>query len=139
MKPVYPARFNKEDEGGFFVQFIDIPEAMTDGETMEEAELNAREALSGVLGFRLDNNQEIPEPSIHEGDDIRYIAPDAQVQAAILIRAQRGSQPLSVLARALDTSWPAAKRLEDPHHWPTLKQLGWAAAVMGKRLVLSME
>lgn len=139
MKPVYPARFSKEEEGGYFIQFIDIPEAMTDGETMEEAELNAREALSGVLGFRLDNNQEIPTPSTHGGDDVRYVAPDAQIQAAILIRVQRGIQPLSVLARALDTSWLAAKRLEDPHHWPTLKQLDRAAAVMGKRLVLCLE
>ncbi len=139
MKPVYPAWFTKEAKGGYVVQFVDIPEAMTDGETMEEAEMNAREALSGVLGYKLDSNQEIPSPSTVEDINIRYIVPDAQVQAAILIRKQRGDQPLSVLARALDTSWPAAQRLEDPHHWPTLKQLDRAAAVMGKRLVLCLE
>lgn len=139
MKLIYPARFQKEPEGGYFVQFIDIPEAMTDGDTIEEAELNAREALSGILGFRLDNGQEIPYPSLAEGDDVRLIAPDAQVQSALLIRKERGDQPLSVLARALDTSWPAAQRLENPHHWPTLRQLDRAAAVLGKRLILCLE
>jgi len=29
--------------------------------------------------------------------------------------------------------------LEDPHHWPSLKQLEKAAQVLGKRLVLSFE
>ena len=33
----------------------------------------------------------------------------------------------------------AAQRLEDPHHWPSLKQLDRAAKVLGKRLVLSLE
>jgi len=43
------------------------------------------------------------------------------------------------LARALETSWPQAKRLEDPHHWPSLKTLDRAVRVLGKRLVLSIE
>ena len=43
------------------------------------------------------------------------------------------------LARALETSWPAAKRLEDPTQWPSLKTLDRAAAALGKRLVLSLE
>ena len=46
---------------------------------------------------------------------------------------------LSELARALETSWPAAKRLEDPTHWPSLKTLERAAAALGKRLVLTLE
>jgi hypothetical protein len=46
MKPVYPAKFEKDRDGGYFVQFIDIPEAMPDGKNREEAELNAREALA---------------------------------------------------------------------------------------------
>ena len=139
MKPIYPAKFVKDQDGGYFVQFIDIPEAMTDGETREEAELNARDALNGILGYLLDSGKDIPDPSSTTGPDITGIVPDAQVQAALLIRKQRGGKPLSDLARALDTSWPAAQRLENPHHWPTLKQLDRAAAVMGKRLVLCLE
>jgi len=46
---------------------------------------------------------------------------------------------LADLARALGTSWPAAARLEDPRHWPTLRQLDRAAAALGKRLVLTLE
>lgn len=55
------------------------------------------------------------------------------------MRRARTDRPLADLARALDTSWPTAKRLEDPRHSPTLKQLERAAAALGKRLVLSFE
>jgi antitoxin HicB len=46
---------------------------------------------------------------------------------------------MSQIARALETSWPAAQRMENPKHWPTLRQLEKAAAALGKRLVLSFE
>jgi antitoxin HicB len=61
------------------------------------------------------------------------------VQAALLVRQARGDRSLAELARALETSWPAAKRLENPRHYPTMKQLEKAAAAMGKRLVLTFE
>jgi antitoxin HicB len=139
MKPIYPARFELQSEGGYLVQFIDLPEVMTEGATLEEAELNAQEALSGILEYRLDENQEIPYPAVIAEENVRYISPDAQIQAALLVRKQRGVMPLSTLARALETSWPAAQRLENPHHWPTLKQLDRTARALGKRLVISME
>ena len=68
-----------------------------------------------------------------------YIAPDAKTQATMLLRLARGERTPSELARALETSCPAAKRLEDPTHWPSLKTLERAAAALGKRLVLTLE
>ena len=68
-----------------------------------------------------------------------YVAPDAKTQSALLIRRTRGARPLADLARVLETSWPAAKRLEDPRHWPSLKQLDKAATALGKRLMPSFE
>ena len=133
----YPATVEQQGEL-FFVQFQDFDNVFTDGETLEDALLNASEALSGMLGWMMDNGKKIPQPS--EGaPGTHLIAPDAKTQAALLVRFARGERSLSVLARALQTSWPAAKRLEDPRHWPTLRALDRAAAAMGKRLVLSLE
>jgi antitoxin HicB len=67
--------------------------------------------------------------------EIRYPA----TQAAFLIRQARGERSFAELARALETSWPVAKKLEDPKHWPTLRALDRTAAALGKRLVLVME
>ncbi len=137
MEITYPAKITPQDSG-FFVQFVDLPDTFTEGQTMEEALFNASEVLSAMMGWRLDEGKDIPAPSLNV-KDARYIAPDAKTQAVLLLRQARGDRTLADLARAMGTSWPQAKRLEDVHHWPSLKTLDRAARVLGKRLVLSME
>jgi antitoxin HicB len=133
----YPATLTEETDGGFLVQFVDFEEAFTEGDTLEEALFNAAEVLTLTLDGRMDECLPIPMPSVVA--DAHLIAPSAKVQAALLVRRARADRPFADLARALDTSWPAAKRLEDPHHSPSLRQLERAAAALGKRLVLSFE
>jgi antitoxin HicB len=133
----YPFTTKLQTNGSFLVQFVDFEEAFTEGETLEEAAFNAAEVLSGIIAHRLEQGEVIPEPSPAKK---RLLAsPSAGVQSAMLLRAARGDRPLADLARALETSWAAAQRLEDPRHWPSLKQLDRAARVLGKRLVLSFE
>jgi antitoxin HicB len=134
----YPATVEVQADGTYFVQFIDLPDTFTEGHTLEEALFNAVEVLSAMLAWRLDAANEVPAPS-KGAEGAYFIAPDAKTQAAILLRLARGERTLSELARALETSWPAAKRLEDPTHWPSLRTLDRAAAALGKRLVLTLE
>lgn len=138
MEILYPAHITPEAEGGFFVQFVDLEEAYTDGDTMDEALFNACEVLTLTLEGRLDDGHEIPAPTPAVRGAV-YVAPDAKTQAVLLLRQARGDRTLADLARALNTSWPQVKRLEDAHHWPSLKTLDKAARVLGKRLVLSFE
>lgn len=137
MNTLFPAIFTPE-ESGYSVQFVDIPGAITEGETIEECMFNAREALSGIIESDMDHGHEIPRPT-ENVEGAYYIAPEAKVQSALLVRWARNGRSLADIARALDTSWPAAQRLEDPNHWPSLKQLEKAAAALGKKLVLSLE
>lgn len=134
----YPATLTPQPDGTVLVQFVDLEDSFTEGQTVEEALFNASEVLSGMLAWRLDQDLAMPPPSPGLAD-AHYVAPDAKTQAAMLLRLARGERTLSELARALETSWPAAKRLEDPHHWPSLKTLERAAAALGKRLVLVLE
>lgn len=134
----YPATVERQPDGSYFVQFVDLEDTFTEGQTQEEALFNAAEALSAMLAWRLDQSKDVPAPS-KKVKGAHYIAPDAKTQAAMLLRLARGERTLSELARALETSWPAAKRLEDPTHWPSLKTLERAAAALGKRLVLTLE
>uniref|UniRef100_A0A831XEW1 Type II toxin-antitoxin system HicB family antitoxin n=1 Tax=Geobacter metallireducens TaxID=28232 RepID=A0A831XEW1_GEOME len=141
MKIEYPYTMEPQEGGGYFVQFVDFEEAFTEGATPEEAAFNAAEVLSGIIGYRLGKGQELPAPSATGGENIRYAAPSAAIQSAMLVHLAREEQHRSLadLARALGTSWPAVARLENPHHWPSLRQLERAAAVLGKRLILSLE
>lgn len=138
MKIAYPATVKVQKPAGLFVQFSDLPEAVTQGDTLEEALANAVEVLSLVLDHYLEQEREIPRPSrARKGQ--RLVAPDAKTQSALLVRWARGDRSLAELARGLETSWPAAARLENPRHSPSLRNLERAATVLGKRLVISFE
>lgn len=134
----YPATVEPQADGSFLVRFVDLEDTFTEGRTKDEALFNAAEVLSAMLAWRLDEGKEVPPPS-PKIKGAHYIAPDAKTQAAMLLRLARAERSVSDLARALETSWPAAKRLEDPTHWPSLKTLERAAAALGKRLVLTLE
>jgi antitoxin HicB len=138
MNILYPAifKYNKLDQR-YTVHFPDLPEAMTEGETLEEALFNAHEVLTLTLEGRIDEDMDIPKPSHLK--DAKMIAPSARTQAALLMRFAKGEHTTAEIARALNTSWPAVARLEDPHHWPNLRQLERAAAAIGQRLVISLE
>ena len=133
----YPAIVSEQEEGGYIVSFPDMDEAFTEGDTLDEAIYNAVDVLTLTLESRVDEGMPVPEPSTI--DNAVYIAPSPRVQAALLVRISRGNSPLSDLAKRLETSWPSASRLENPHHWPSLKQLDRAASALGKRLMLSFE
>ncbi len=139
MKIEYPAIFEPADEGGYTITFPDFPEAISEGDTLEEAIFNAIEVLDLTLKSRIEDNENIPLPHFQEGENVHMIAPDVNIQAALLIRLNRGDRKFSDLARTLGTSWPAVSRLEDPKHWPSLRQLDKIASALGKRLVLSLE
>lgn len=141
MKISYECRIENQDGNRYLVTFPDFEEAITEGETLEEAIFNAEEVLTLTLEGRIDEGQDIPFPK--EKTNVvppLYAAyPSPRVQSALLIRFMRMSKSISHLARLLETSWPSASRLENPHHWTTLRQLSKAAEVCGGKLVLSFE
>lgn len=138
MNVLYPAIFTYDkSEKRYTIHFPDFPEAITEGETLEEAFFNASEVLTVTLEGRIDEGVEIPKPSRCKG--AKLIAPSARAQAALLMRWAKGEHSIAEIARALNTSWPAIARLEDPRHWPNLRQLERAAAAVGQRLVISLE
>jgi antitoxin HicB len=139
MKIEYPAIFDPAEESGYTITFPDFPEAISEGDTLEEANYNATEVLDLTLKSRMEDNELIPLPHVETGANVHMVAPDVNIQAALLVKLNRGEKKFSDLARTLGTSWPAVSRLEDPKHWPSLRQLDKLAAALGKRLVLSLE
>ena len=73
----YPATVEAQADGGFLVQFVDLPDAFTEGKTREEAIFNASEVLSAMLAWRLDESKDVPAPS-QNLVQVQYIAPDAK-------------------------------------------------------------
>ena len=58
----YACRLNPEEDGGFFVTFPDVPEALTGGADREETLELAADALGEVLVAYVRDKRQIPAP-----------------------------------------------------------------------------
>ncbi len=58
----YLCRFRPEPEGGFTITCPKLPSVVTYGETLEEAQANAREAIELCLEVMREDGQPIPAP-----------------------------------------------------------------------------
>lgn len=63
MKYIYPAIFTPETDSGYLVDFPDIPNCFTDGDTLEEAFENAEDALALTLWGMEEEKCEIVPPT----------------------------------------------------------------------------
>lgn len=66
-KLFYPAVFHKDEGGGFWVSFPDVPECLTEGDDMEKAYEMAVDALGLALTSRKEEGDVIPVPSAIDG------------------------------------------------------------------------
>lgn len=75
----YPATVEAQNDGRYLVKFIDLPDTFTEGQTQEEALVNAAEVLSAMLAWRSDELGALPAASVG-AQDAHYIAPAAKAQ-----------------------------------------------------------
>lgn len=88
----YPAIIERGAEG-FGVFFPDLPGCVSAGATVQEAALNAEEALNGHLQVSAEHGDDIPPPS-----DLDAIErdPDVDEAARILVRGERPGRAVRV-------------------------------------------
>jgi antitoxin HicB len=67
MQLKYPAILKKDDNGTWLVTFPDFDDAVTFGETRQEARAQAIDALETAILFRLKQELDIPVPSAGRG------------------------------------------------------------------------
>jgi antitoxin HicB len=138
---IYAAQLTPDaEDGGFVVTFRDLPEAITQGETIAEALREARDCLEEAVANRIAMDLPIPEPSGAESGEHR-VALQAQMAAkASLYIALRQEHLTKVeLARRLGCDEKAVRRLLDPGHASRLSRLETALAVLGRHLVIGFE
>ena len=79
-KYAYPAVFTKE-ESGYFVKFPDINPCYTEGETLEEAVIMAKDVLESRIEVALERGETLPSPSdidaLH-GDRVMFVVADVE-------------------------------------------------------------
>lgn len=137
MKLAYPVRFHHAEEGGFWVQGVEpMSNVLTQGDTLEDAEAMAKEALTGILESMLDDNIPIPKPAAIKGKDIHLIEPEPEVVTPILLKWAREEANLTQgeLANRLGITYQAVQKLERSSANPTIKTLARVAKALGREL-----
>jgi antitoxin HicB len=71
----YLGRFQPEPEGGFTVTCPKLPAVVTYGDTLEEAQANAREAIDLCLEVMREDGQPIPPPDRDLASPIEQLVP----------------------------------------------------------------
>ena len=59
----YPATLTPDPDGGFTVTFRDVPEAITEGDTRDEALMRAEDALESALAMYIAAKEPLPKAS----------------------------------------------------------------------------
>lgn len=140
MKIVYPAQFQADEDGRVLVTFRDLPEAATDGATMEEAQAEAADLLDSALMFRMKYREDIPAPTkARKGE--RLVAPDAAVamKAALYIAMRRRGLTAAELSRRLGVDYREAQRILNPNHATRTARMGEAIEATGSHLIVELD
>lgn len=134
----YPARF-EPDTGGFVVTFRDIPEAITQGDSLQEAREMAANALLTAMDFYFEDKRLVPLPSKVEKDE-ELVALPTSVSVKILLLNEMIAQGVtpSALARRMNTRPQDVNRIMTLTHATKIDTIADALAVLGKRLEISV-
>lgn len=132
----YPVTLTHDDvEGGFVVSFLDIPEAITQGETEEEALTAARYALEAALDFYFEDNRVVPKPSkAKRGQPVIELSTSMSLKVFLLNEMLMQNIKSAELARRLNTTRQEVHRLTDIHHSTRIDRIASAFQALGKHL-----
>ena len=134
MNLIYPAICHFED-GGYWCEFPDLDGCFTQGDTLEDALENAREAMELTLEDVFDG-EPLPasKTKANESKGLYRIEVDPELSVALQVAAARGKVPQTAIAQKMGMTKQAYQRLESRKANLSVKMLKRIAQSMGKRL-----
>jgi len=133
---IYPVTLTPDErDGGFTVTFVDIPEAITQGDTEAEALAAAKDALESALDFYFEDKRTVPAPSqAQRGQHVVELP--ASLSAKVLLLNEMITQSVrpAELARRLNTTPQEVNRLTNVRHTTRIDGIAAALQAMGKHL-----
>lgn len=136
----YPAKLTPDEtDGGYVVTFRDVPEAVTQGEDVQDALSQAADALEEAVAGRLRLGDEIPSPSApRDGEMLVPVPALTAAKAALYLALRQEGLTKSELAARLGCDEKEVRRLLDPRHRSKLPRIQAALAVLGRRVALRL-
>lgn len=137
MRFAWPAEIREED-GGFSIEFPDVPGAITWGSTRAEVMERGSDALVSLISAMIEEGEAIPAASPAQGRPEISVPPlDAAKIALHSAMLERGMSKVE-LGRRLGLDEKAVRRLLDPLHRSHIEKLDAALHILGRRLEISV-
>ena len=123
--------------GGFVVTCRDVPELVTQGETIEDAVNQAEGALEAAIEMRIEDGMSIPVPSARKrGERLACVPVGTAMMAALYVSMRKQNVSKAELARRLGLDEKEARRMLDSRHETKVPTLERALHALGKRVEL---
>ncbi len=122
------------------VRFIDLAEAITQGDDLADAFKEAADCLEEAIANRIVMGLAIPNPSrTQKGQYPVPLSAQMAAKAALYIAMRKAGISKMELARRLQCDEKEVRRLLDPRHASKLPRIEAALAAVGQRLVIGLE
>ncbi len=131
----YPARFEAAPEGGFVVTFRDIPEAITQGDNLDEATEMAADVLVSAMDFYFEDRRAVPAPSASKrGERLVELPPSIAAKVLLLNELVTSGTTNKELADRMGTRPQEVQRIVNLKHPTKIDTIAAAMTALGKRL-----
>ena len=133
----WPVDLTPAEEGGFIVNFPDLSNGWSQGETRHEALAQAEDLLDEMILGRMAHNEDVPGPSPTKGRPV--VALPALTAAKFEAYRAMRSAGLNKRQLAERLGWQPSQvtRLFDGRHASRLDQIEAALNALGRRLVVT--
>ena len=122
------------------VRFLDLSEAITQGNDVEGALGEASDCLEEAIANRIVMGLPIPKPSrIARGQYPVTVPAQTAAKAALYVALREARISKVELAGRLDCDEKEVRRLLDPHHPSKLPRIETALAAVGRNLVVALK
>ncbi|MEI9885477.1 MAG: type II toxin-antitoxin system HicB family antitoxin [Rhizomicrobium sp.] len=132
----YPYKLERQKNGWWLIRFPDIPEALTEGETKEEALDNAQDCLIAALEGYIKAGRPIPHPPF--GGDRIALPSLVTAKLAVYVNMQKQKWSRTRLAHALGMPENSVRRLLDLRHSSQMWVIDEALAKMDAELQIDL-
>ncbi len=124
-------------DGGYVVTCRDVPEVVTQGETIEDAISESEGALEAAIEMRIEDCMDIPVPSAkRRGEHLASLPVGTSMKVALYVSMREQNVSKAELARRLGLDEKEARRMLDPKHVTKVPALERALHALGKRVEL---
>lgn len=136
----YPVELSEQTEGGYLVTFPDVPEAITQGDSIEDSMKQATDCLEEAIANRIEMKLDIPEGGNPTNQQATISLPATlAAKTALYLTVRKAKLTNTNLAKKLNCDEKEVRRLLDPHFNSKIPRIEQVLHQLGQRLEIGFS